>query len=406
MLVTEQKPVASRAAVLGRTEQELMLLAARTHIDSAKYDRVRSMLKGPVDWDSFIASANRNGVLALVGNTLFENFAADLSTAAQERLTEFRSTQLKRNIQLSAKLIDVVKMLNTEGISCMPFKGPLLAQRAYQSIALRQFVDLDILVKRDDLERSVDVLRSAGLYTGDQNADLGGFSINRRKDISLFSAGDDIRIEVHWKLSGSYFAMPVGMEGLWGRLEKMKLGGVEFFSLPFNDLFVYLCLHAARHGFERLEWLCDLNELVRSERDCDWDSVFAHARHVGCERAVVFALYLLREQLGTEIPRTNALTKIDPLMKLAAVRIREKWFTTTATPDALWDWYVYHLMLKEKRTDRLKLHLFYMLWYLKIIFRPNSADRSTFPLPAPLHSLYYILRPARLLLSLRRRHFR
>ena len=77
--------------------------------------------------------------------------------------------------------------------------------------------------------------------------------------------------------------------------------------------------------------------------------------------------------------------------------VRERLFSKATKSNGIGEWYDYHLLLKEKRTDRVKLHIFYLAWYLKLIFRPNSADKAVFSLPASFYPLYFILRPARLI---------
>ena len=73
-------------------------------------------------------------------------------------------------------------------------------------------------------------------------------------------------------------------------------------SLSFNDLLIYLCLHGSRHGWERLAWVCDINELIRSRQDIDWDLLFTESKRLGCENVVVLGLRLIREFFGFNIP--------------------------------------------------------------------------------------------------------
>ena len=49
------------------------------------------------------------------------------------------------------------------------------------------------------------------------------------------------------------------------------------------------------HGWERLAWVCDVNELIRSRQDMDWDLLFAESKRLGCENVVALGLRLIRE---------------------------------------------------------------------------------------------------------------
>src|SRR5262249_31610538 len=114
-----------------------------------------------------------------------------------------------------------------------------------------------------------------------------------------------IRIELHWKLSGTHFAMPVASGPLWDRLDTVEVGGKRLQSLPFSDLFVYLCLHGSRHGWEKLLWLCDINELIRRTEDSgltiNWSEIRQHARNLGCEKALELGLFLIKDFFSRKI---------------------------------------------------------------------------------------------------------
>jgi len=68
------------------------------------------------------------------------------------------------NRHLTAELVRLTGLLKAAGIAAVAFKGPVLAAMAYGSIDMRQFVDLDILVRQTDLPRIAEIL-SAERYT-------------------------------------------------------------------------------------------------------------------------------------------------------------------------------------------------------------------------------------------------
>jgi len=80
------------------------------------------------------------------------------------------------NRHLTAELVRLMGLLKAAGVPAVTFKGPVLAAMAYGSIELRQFSDLDILVRQTDLPRVAEILtaerylsphtRREGLATG------------------------------------------------------------------------------------------------------------------------------------------------------------------------------------------------------------------------------------------------
>lgn len=383
-----------------RPEAELVLLCSRMDLSESQIERVSRLMGEEFDSDYVFSLAYRNGVLPLVVRNLLEKFPSQMPADAAATAEQIYRQHTLRNLSMTRKLVEVLRIFDAAGISSVPFKGPTLAMRLYKSSTLRMFIDLDILVLPGHFEQAIELLMENGykLITDGVHRKRELLRISRRKDVSLYHPEDNYRIELHWKLSGSHFSMPLQLRHLWHRMDKTELGGLQIKTLPFNDLFVYLCLHAARHGFERLEWVCDLNELILTEEKADWELVRKHARIHGCERVVELALFLVRDLFGTKAgyPEFDRIENDKAFAEIART-VRDRLFSDSKSSNGIGEWYGYHLMLKEKRTDRIKLHLFYLAWYFRLIFRPNSADKALFALPAGFYPLYFILRPVRLI---------
>ena len=63
---------------------------------------------------------------------------------------------------------------------------------------------------------------------------------------------------------------------------------------------VVLCVHAAKHVWVQLSWLCDIAELSQS---VDWVVVQDHAQRLGIERIVAVTFILAARLLGTRMPQ-------------------------------------------------------------------------------------------------------
>ncbi|RXM21985.1 hypothetical protein EO238_26195, partial [Citrobacter sp. AAK_AS5] len=59
-------------------------------------------------------------------------------------------------------LLRLQQLMESHGIRLVPIKGPVLARLAYGDVALRQFEDLDLIVRRPDLVCAVDLLERDG----------------------------------------------------------------------------------------------------------------------------------------------------------------------------------------------------------------------------------------------------
>ena len=378
-------------------ETELIIECSQTAINSAKFDRIAYLLSQSPDWNYIFKIANRNAILPLVSWNLLQNFEHLIPDEFRELIHKDFQEHTRNNMFLTGKLVEIINLFQSNDIAIVPFKGPILAIRAYGNLALRQFIDLDILIPILHLEKAVKLLTEAGYIPLNlQRLD----NLKRKKDVGFISEDERVRVEMHWKLSGRHFSMPLEMNQLWHQLETVKLAGMDVSAFSFNTLLIYLCLHGARHSWERFGWICDINELVRAESDVDWRQVFNEAKRLGCESVLGLGLYLAYDFFGLKIstPKWQEIED-DQIIKELARQIRSRIFADKPATLEIGDRYLYHLKLKEKWTDKWKLHLHYNYWYLKIIFSPNEIDKGLFHLPSWLSPLYYVLRPPRLLYS-------
>ncbi|NOT46199.1 MAG: nucleotidyltransferase family protein [Acidobacteria bacterium] len=380
-------------------ENQLLIECSQSLRNSARTDKISRFLEHTLDWKYILAVSRKNAVFPLVGRNLIQNFSHSLPSATRDVLNKHLHAQSQRNMFLTGKLLEIVKAFEASDVSILPFKGPLLAVQAYGDLSARQYVDLDILVQPKQLDAAIRLLQDEG-YTPISNIswlNRSNWHLRDKKDIYFRSSDGLVNVELHWKLSGSHFALPFEMNGLWARLENFCLANVNLKTLPFDDLLIYLCLHGSRHGWEQFGWICDVNELIGSRRVIDWERLIEKARQLGCENVLGLGLYLVHSFFDREFSfREWQKVKSDQMFVTFAQRIHSQLFTESRVVMGLGDRYAYHLKLKEDRRDKWKLHLHYILWYLRIIFTPRTIDTNIFNFPRRLEPLYYLMRPLRL----------
>jgi hypothetical protein len=68
-----------------------------------------------------------------------------------------------------------------------------------------------------------------------------------------------------------------------------------------EDELVLICIHGAKHFWERLVWIADVGALL-SRQSLDWDRALAVAREVGADRILRLGLRLPADLLGANLP--------------------------------------------------------------------------------------------------------
>lgn len=381
-------------------ENRLIVYASQTKPLSHQVEQISNILQKDLNWGYIFKIAEQNNVLPLLSWNLLQNFSRFLSNPILEELKLKFQIHTHRNMILTKNLVNVLRLFQANNIPVISFKGPLLALQAYRNLALRHFNDLDILVHPSHLDSALNLLISSGHIPKSELRwyERKDWYLSRKKDVIFVDEKSEYILELHWKLSGAHFSYPIEIDRLWENLQTTKLAGLDVKILHFNDLFIYLCLHGARHSWERLSWICDLNELINSETEINWNQICQDAKRLGCENILGLGLFLVHKCFGTKVNIPNwQQIENDQTFKELGEQIENRLFDENAVNLDITERYSYHLKLKEKRWDRLKLHLHYQFWYLQLLLFPNRLDRETVKLPSWINPIYFVIRPIRLI---------
>src|SRR2546421_627163 len=129
-------------------EISFLLACARAQTDEGTAQRIREAAQRPLNWDRLIETSFAHGLMPLLYENL-KNHCADF--LPPDRLSTLKDLFLKnaaRNVLLTGELLGILDLFAAEGIEAMPYKGPAIAVSIYGHLALRQFGDLDILVRK------------------------------------------------------------------------------------------------------------------------------------------------------------------------------------------------------------------------------------------------------------------
>lgn len=384
-----------------RPEAELLLCCARSQMDSARAARIRALLQEGIDWSCLLQRALPHGLAPL----LYWNLNATCPEAVpQATLTHLRNhfhANARRNLFLTGELLKLLNLLEVHGIPAIPLKGPVLAASVYGNLAFRWFGDLDIWVRQQDVLRARDLIMSQGYQPQIQltNGREASF-LRSHRELRLDGDAGRVLVELQWRIPTHWQVLrsfPLDQKRLWQRLESVPLAGGTVLGPPPEDLLLILCVHGAGHGWRRLNWICDVAELIRLYPQMDYGRAMAQASASGCERMFLLGLRLAHDLLGAALPaetwrRVQADAAVEPL----AVQVREWLFGDEAGPTHLFEEAAFYIRLRERLRERIPYFLFYCWAYLRPAVIPTAEDRALLPLPAFLSFLYYLLRPIRM----------
>jgi hypothetical protein len=360
----------------GSPEIEVLCAAARVTLSSEQRCRLDGLLRRDLDWPRLIGRARVHGVAPLLAWQL----AAGQQAVPERALAQLRcdlQENAARNLLLSRKLLELLDLFGKAGIAVLPFKGPTLTRCAYGNLALRPFGDLDVLVHPRDAPGARDLLLGHGYRPPARwTTRLEAFSLDTLGQLPL-RRDDGILVELHTALLPRSFSFALDVDELWPRRRTVDLLGRPVQALGAEDLLLLLCAHGAKHLWQRLMWVCDVAELLRSCPGLCWEDVLERARRLRAERMLLLGLTLARRLLGAPWPADQDM---DPAVRRLAVQV-ERWLDSDAQMPEVLAGCSFSLRVRERFRDGLR-HC------LSLAFTPTEADWLAAPSRLPAAGLY------------------
>lgn len=341
------------------------------------------------DWNRFINLAEHHGLIPLV----YKFFSSHPEQLPVQHFAELRSKyaeNARKSVWFTSELIRVVKHLEAQGIKAVPYKGPALAQILYGDVTARQFGDLDILIRAQDLGTAKNALATTGYRPS--------FGLNAREESAYISAGYEYPfdgaagshlLELQWRILPRFYSVDFDMAGFFQRTEQVRLAGCSVPSLSTDDLLLVLCVHAAKHVWAQVSGLCDIANLARYRR-IDWDAAWQRATELGIRRIVALNFLLAQDLLDAALP--NPIERwVDKdltcqILKTELLRIIKSslYFDTESLA-----YFRLMIRLRECIADKTRM-------MRRLIWTPGMGEWSAIRIPGKLSSLYRLVRLARL----------
>ncbi len=282
-------------------EQTLLLLGASPNPTQEQIEKIRQQLSMPLNWSEIVAQANRHGISQLLFHTIQQIEGAALPEAVHSTLRGRFDRAIRRNLLLTGELLRIINLLGERGITAVPFKGPVLAEKLYNNLALRVFGDLDILIEPETAETAKSLMLADGYQ----------FHYHPDSAHQFVKANSQIVVEVHWEAIsfGSDWlrkikskALPTTLSHLGPRLQETKLGGKAISTLSPEDTLLILTIHGSKHWWSRINWLADIAALIDVYPNLDWAWVIDQTDRWEIRRLVFLGLYMVQELLSADLP--------------------------------------------------------------------------------------------------------
>ncbi len=275
-----------------------------------------------VDWHRLLLLAEEHGVPGQLAACLNDSNAPAVPAEIKQTLVENRRAQNFLTLRLTAELFRLLQLFSAQGISALAIKGPVLAAQAYGDSSVRSYGDLDLLVRQPDIRRATELMIGSGYQAAVSPSAIDAGKIPGQY---LFSKPDaKLLVELHNDLTLRYFPRPLPIEDFFARQILVRLDAHEVTAPCVEDELVLICIHGAKHFWERLSWIADVAGLVLRQTNIDWERAASSARRVQAEHLLHAGLHLAVDVLHAELPEavSSRMRKDTAAAKLAARVLR------------------------------------------------------------------------------------
>jgi hypothetical protein len=176
----------------------------------------------------------------------------------------------------------------------------VLAAQAYAEPSVRTYGDLDLLVPQRDIRRATELMIASGYQSA---VSLTAVDAGKTPGQYLFSKPDSrLLVELHNDLTLRYFPRSLPLEDFFARQIHVRLDAHEVPAPCVEDELVLICVHGAKHFWERLSWIADVAGLISRQTRIDWEGTASTARTVQSEHLLHTGLRLAADVLHATLP--------------------------------------------------------------------------------------------------------
>ena len=404
-------------------EVTVLLACVRFYLRTTTLSELTCLLASDVNWTTLLETAINNGVMPVLYQSLKAIEEDLVPPAVMVQLQTCNRMNGLHNLSQTKELLKILALLEKAGIEAIAFKGPTLAASAYGNVTLRQFNDLDILVRKKNFWQAKAVLVAQGYQSsGTEAEEIELFNcqfqislshstpeatmFNQRFKPSLLHSNPERSIDLHWGIPPKRIWKSDRFERLWENLDLIDLMGQPIKTFNKEATLVVQCMNVAKNPSNRaFKQICDVAQIIRAYPDLNWQSALELSSKLHSQQLFLIGLSITRKLLHIPLPQfmlemlvKSQLTD-ERLFGGDFLREDLRLPTASSTLQAWWWEYTNQLKTLDQWWGGLFMTGHYLQLILKIALSPNEHDREFLPLPSGLFFLYYVLRPIRLLLK-------
>ncbi len=379
-------------------EMEVAVVTSKATFSNDDQLLVEKLITQNFDWELLYRLSLYHKIFPRVWHHFDKSgLSAAAPSSMQGAARQFVRKNLLKSMLMWQQYIELYNSCKDVGIEIILFKGPVSAAYLYDDIALRSYGDLDILIKREDFPLVYELLLAKD-YIPELQLTKKHFSAYTAIEDNLgFWNKNGLSVEIHWELSGRYLAAPLTYDFVQDDLVPTQI--MKHKSVTFSDekLLLYFVLHGTKHGWQELDHICCVSDLIEKRSRLDWQLVFNMADRYKMSRMLCIALFISESIFEQQFPRSvagkmradkKARQIADGIVTLFYAVDRKAGLMNEVSSDPRLSFF--RFAIRDSRLDSIR-------YALRFLFIPTKAEWKLMKNRCIPVWGYYLIRPFRII---------
>jgi hypothetical protein len=291
-------------------ENRLLLYCSRVSASKKNVSEINNLLSSQLNWKFISEAAGSHNIRQLLYHNLKgRSNRGFVPTSVMEDLKKAYHETVARNTFNYVELQTILDALHRSGIEAIALKGAALAGVVYPDIGLRPMVDVDLLVKDNELAIADRVMTDLG-YSPVQGLNPKQWYRENHFHLPPYHhVRKPVTVEIHWNVARNSSG-DIGK--WWERAICKNIMGYPVMVPSPEDMLIHLSIHLFNHSYDSgfvLRSLCDIFETLRHYGNkIDWKLLQDETAERRIEKQVHSVLQLARKFY---IPQDDSFVPID-----------------------------------------------------------------------------------------------
>lgn len=215
-----------------------------------------------INWKLFLQLCVKHGVLQYIYHELKEKnnlnkFPKQIRQILKKRLENI----IHRNLDIEIKTNQILKQLLKITKDIIILKGPAIAKLYYPHLGLREYVDIDLLVKKKDMDKLIKFFKKQDFNINHHN--IHPYDNTAKKQ--GYPSFDIITSPASFYLAKT---LDMNQEMWWKDCRKIELFNLNVKALSLYNQLLFLIYHTAKHKFQdeaKLKWYLDIKKIFEKK---------------------------------------------------------------------------------------------------------------------------------------------